>query len=376
MYALIMAGGVGSRLWPRSRKPTPKQLLNLTSERTMLQEAVARLEPLFEPQHTFVVTSAEYVPAMRHQVPALPAENYVIEPSGHGTAPCIGLAALYLRRLDPDAVMAVLTADHYIEKSDAFREALAAAGQIAREDYLVTLGIKPAFPSTGYGYILRDQKLTEVGNLESYRVKRFTEKPDLPTARKFVASGRYYWNSGMFVWRVAEIMAEFQRQMPALFAQLTEIDRAIGTPQEKDVLTRVWAEVENQTIDYGIMEGARNVAVIPVENQTIDYGIMEGARNVAVIPVDIGWSDVGSWATLLDILPGDESGNVVTGQHLGIDTRRTLVYSPHRLVATVGLEDMIVVDTGDALLVCSKERAQDVKKIVDALKAQGSESLL
>ncbi|MFZ5918657.1 MAG: mannose-1-phosphate guanylyltransferase [Chloroflexota bacterium] len=355
MYALIMAGGVGSRLWPRSRKPTPKQLLNLTSERTMFQEAVARLEPLFEPPHAFVVTSAEYVPAMRHQVPALPAENYVIEPSGHGTAPCIGLAALYLRRLDPDAIMAVLTADHYIEKSDAFREALAAAGQIAREGYLVTLGIKPAFPSTGYGYILRDQKLTEVGNLESYRVKRFTEKPDLPTARKFVATGRYYWNSGMFVWRVAEIMAEFQRQMPALFAQLTEIDRAIGTPQEKDVLTRVWAEVENQTIDYGIMEGA---------------------RNVAVIPVDIGWSDVGSWATLLDILPGDESGNVVTGQHLGIDTRRTLVYSPHRLVATVGLEDMIVVDTGDALLVCSKERAQDVKKVVDALKAQGIESLL
>ena len=355
MYALIMAGGVGSRLWPRSRKQTPKQLLNLTSERTMFQEAVARLAPLFEPAQIFVVTSADYVPAMREQVPELPAENYIVEPSGHGTAPCIGLAALYLRRLDPEAVMAVLTADHFIQRWDAFREALRAAGYLARQGRLVTLGIKPTFPSTGYGYILRDERLADLGQLEAYRVKRFTEKPDLPTARKFLATGRYYWNSGMFIWRVADIMAEFRWQMPRLYEQLTEIDAAIGTPQERAVLERVWQDVENQTIDYGVMEGA---------------------RNVAVIPVDIGWSDVGSWATLLDILPGDGDGNVVTGHHLGIDTKHTLVYSPHRLVATVGLEDMIIVDAGDALLICPKDRAQDVKKIVDTLKAQGKDAYL
>jgi len=295
------------------------------------------------------------VPTMREQVPELPAENYVIEPSGHGTAPCIGLAALYLHRSDPGAVVAVLTADQFIEKTEAFRESLAAAGRLARRGCLVTLGIKPTFPSTGYGYILRGRALKDASGGEAYQVERFTEKPDLPTARKFLATGRYYWNSGMFIWQVADVMAEFERQMPELYQQLTEIDAAIGTAQETEVLERVWQDVESQTIDYGIMEGA---------------------RNVAVIPVDIGWSDVGSWATLLDILPGDEDGNVVTGPHLGIDTRRTLVYSPQRLVATVGLEEMIVVDSGDALLVCPKNRAQDVKKIVDALKAQGQDIYL
>ena len=355
MYALIMAGGVGSRLWPRSRKQTPKQLLNLTSEQTMFQEAVTRLDPLLKPEKIFVVTGTDYVSPMREQVPELPAQNYVVEPSGHGTAPCIGLAALYLRRLDPDAVMAVLTADHFIEKREDFRQALAAAGKLARQGRLVTLGIKPAFPSTGYGYILRDEKVTDFQEVEAYWVKRFTEKPDQPTARKFLATGRYYWNSGMFIWRVADIMVEFERQMPELYEQLSEIDSAIGTPQEKAVLERVWPDVENQTIDYGIMEGA---------------------RKVAVIPVDIGWSDVGSWATLLDILPGDENGNVVTGRHLSIDTRHTLIHSPHRLIATVGLEDMIVVDTGDALLICPQDRAQDVKKIVDWLKAQGGVNYL
>jgi mannose-1-phosphate guanylyltransferase len=355
LYALIMAGGVGSRLWPRSRKQTPKQLLNLTSERTMFQEAVTRLTSFLGPEQVFVVTSGGYVPAMQEQMPELPSENYIVEPSGHGTAPCIGLAALYLRRLDPEAVMAVLTADHFIARAEPFCQALVTAGRLARQGRLVTLGIKPGFPSTGYGYILRDEKLTDLEGVEAYRVKRFTEKPDLPTARKFLATERYYWNSGMFIWRVADIMAEFRWQMPRLYEQLIEIDEALDTSQGQKVLERVWQGVENQTIDYGIMEGA---------------------RNVAVIPVDIGWSDVGSWATLLDILSGDGDGNVVTGHHLGVDTKHTLVYSPHRLVATVGLEDMIVVDTGDALLVCPKDRAQDVKKVVEALRSRGEDAYL
>jgi mannose-1-phosphate guanylyltransferase len=355
MYALIMAGGVGSRLWPRSRQQMPKQLLNLTSERTLFQEAVARLAPLFKPGQIFVATGADYVPTMREQVPELPTKNYIVEPSGRGTAPCIGLAAIHMRRLDPDAVMTVVTADHFIKKWDGFRKSLVAASHLARLGQLVTLGIKPTFPSTGYGYILRDERLTDLENLQAYRVKRFTEKPDLATARKFLATERYYWNSGMFIWRVADIMAEFRRQMPRLHEQLTEIDAAAGTPRAKIVLERVWQDVENQTIDYGIMEGAQNVAVIPVE---------------------FDWSDVGSWATLLDILPGDEEGNVITGHHLGAGTKRTLVYSPHRLVTTIGLEDMIIVDTGDVLLVCPKDRAQDVKKIVDALMVRGESAYL
>ncbi len=214
MYALIMAGGVGTRLWPRSRKQTPKQLLNFISEKTMFQEAMARLEPLFKPAQIFVVTGGDYVPAMRQQVPELPAENYVVEPAGRGTAPCIGLSALYLRRLGHQAVMAVLTADHFIEKWAAFREALTAAGRLARQGYLVTLGIQPTFPATGYGYILRGDKLADPNSLEAYRVERFTEKPDLPTAREFLASGRYYWNSGMFIWRIADVMAELKRHSP------------------------------------------------------------------------------------------------------------------------------------------------------------------
>jgi len=355
VYALIMAGGVGSRLWPRSRKQTPKQLLNLTSERTMFQEAVARLAPLFEPAQIFVVTSADYVPAMREQVPELPAENYIVEPSGHGTAPCIGLAALYLRRLDPEAVMAVLTADHFIQRWDAFREALRAAGYLARQGRLVTLGIKPTFPSTGYGYILRDERLADLGQLEAYRVKRFTEKPDLPTARKFLATGRYYWNSGMFIWTIESILKAIEEHMPKLFKGLETIKDSLDTPREAQVTRQVFQKLESISIDYGVMEKA---------------------GNVVLVKADILWDDVGSWLAMERIHPKDDNGNVIIGKFEGIDSYNCIVINDGHLVATLGVSDLIVVTTPQATLICAKDTAQDVKKIVKKLADKKLEEYL
>jgi mannose-1-phosphate guanylyltransferase len=350
-----MAGGSGTRLWPRSRESRPKQLLNLLSDRTMLQEACQRIAPLVPDDRIFVVTGESYTDVVRQQVPQVPAGNIIGELEGHGTAPCIGLSALHLKRLDPEAVMAVLTADHYIEKADGLRRALEAAAQVAEEGHLVTLGIQPNHPSTGYGYIKRAEKLAQANRLDVYRVEKFTEKPDLPTAQAFMESGRYYWNSGMFIWKVSTILREFEKLMPKFHGQLMEIDAALGTAEERAVLERVWPQVENETIDYGIMERA---------------------EDVAVIPVDIGWSDVGDWTALSELLPADAEGNIVIGQHIGLDTESSLIYSPHRLVTTIGLEDMIVVDTADALLVCPRERAQEVRDLVRKLKETGKEEYL
>ena len=316
----------------------------------MLQEACQRITPLVPSDRILVATNAACTNAVRQQIPQVPTANIIGEPEGHGTAPCIGLSALYVRRLDPEAVMTVLTADHYIEKADELRRALGAAAQAAEEGYLVTLGIEPNRPATGYGYIERAEKLAQVSGYDVYWVEKFTEKPDLTTAQAFVESGRYYWNSGMFIWKVSTILREFKKLMPQLYAQLMEIDAALGTAEEQAVLERVWAEVENETIDYGIMERA---------------------EDVAVIPVNIGWSDVGSWATLFELLPADAEGNVVVGQHIGQDTKGCLIHGSRRLVATIGLEDMIVVDTEDALLVCPRERAQEVRDLVKKLKESG-----
>jgi mannose-1-phosphate guanylyltransferase len=321
----------------------------------MLQEACQRIAPLVPDDKIFVVTSEAYTDVVRQQIPQVPAANVIDELEGHGTAPCIGLSALYLKQLDPEAVMAVLTADHYIEKADELRRALAAATLVAEEGHLVTLGIQPNRPATGYGYIHRSEKLAQVSGHDVYRVEKFTEKPDQATAQAFVESGRYYWNSGMFIWKVSTILREFEKLMPQFYVQLMEIDAVLGTAEERAVLERVWPQVENETIDYGIMERA---------------------EDVAVIPVDIGWSDVGDWTALSELLPADEEGNVVVGQHVGLDTRGCLIHGSRRLVTTIGLEDMIVVDTADALLVCPKERAQEVRDLVKKLKEGGREEYL
>ncbi len=354
-YALIMAGGGGTRLWPLSRRSRPKQALALVGERTMFEHAVDRIASLFQPEEIFVVTGEEHLETLLLQAPELPRQNFLLEPVGQGTAPAIGLGAVHLRRRDPHAVMVVLTADHFIRDVEGFRRALMAAAQVAEKGHLVTLGITPSFPSTGFGYIQQGEQLYEVDGFAVFRALRFTEKPSPETAFQMVESGLYTWNSGMFIWRVDRIMDEFARQMPDLYDVLMQIDAVLGTPAYEPTLARLWPEL------------------VP---QSIDYGVMEGARDVVVIPVDIGWSDVGNWSSMREILPADADGNVVVGQHLGLETRNTIVFGGHRLIATIGLEDMIIVDTDDALLICPVEREQDVREIVRRLREMGRNGVL
>jgi mannose-1-phosphate guanylyltransferase len=349
LYALIMAGGVGTRLWPRSNRDHPKQFLRLTGDWTMIQDAQRRLLPLIAPEQVVVATNQEYVANVSEQLPAVPTINILGEPAGRGTAAAIGYAAIHLRQRAPEAVMAVVTADHVIQDTDRFRASLAAAATVAQDGWLVTLGIHPTYPETGYGYIERGAPLPAVDDFEVFEVARFTEKPDRQTAEQLVSSGRYTWNSGMFVWRVDRILAEIEQHMPELYAGLLRIEGALGNADAEAELREVWLSLPNQTIDYGIMEKAAKVAVLPVE---------------------FGWSDVGSWASVYDLLPRDELDNAVTGQHISPDSRGNLIYSPNRVVATLGLEDMVVIDTDDVLLICPRSRSQEVKLLVELSKAQ------
>ncbi|MEA3460097.1 MAG: sugar phosphate nucleotidyltransferase, partial [Chloroflexota bacterium] len=254
---------------------------------------------------------------------------------------------------DPEGVMAVLPADHFVAEGEEFRRVLLAAAQVAEEGHLVTLGIEPDRPATGYGYVCRGEFLTRIDGYDVYEVEKFTEKPDLATAQRFLRSRRCYWNSGIFVWKVLTILGKIEKLMPAFYSQLMEIEQALGTPEE-ETLERIWAQVEDETIDYGVMEHA---------------------EDVAVIPADIGWSDVGDWAALYELLSLDGEGNVIVGEHVGLDTKGCLVHSP-RLVATIGLEDMIIVDADDVVLICPKDRAQDVRRLVDKLKEMDEEEHL
>jgi mannose-1-phosphate guanylyltransferase len=353
-YAVIMAGGAGTRLWPLSRKSQPKQALKLIGERTMFQHAVDRLVPLFPMERIFVVASAAIADVLRPQVPGLPEENFILEPAGRDSAPAAGLAAIRLLAEDPEAIMAMVTADHFIVDSEQFRAVLSAAAEVAADGTIVTLGIRPAFPATGYGYVAAGEAQTIVDGFRVYRAAGFTEKPDRATAIRFVEDGRYSWNSGMFIWRADRLMAEYRSQLPDLHNSLVRLAKVRGAPDEEDVLRTEW-------------EGIRRIS--------IDYGIMEHAQNVAVIPAELGWSDIGSWASLLDILEGDEAGNVFAAPVAALDTKRTLIRSESgegRLIVAIGLEDLIVVDTPDVLLVCPRSRAEQVREIVRRLESAGA----
>ena len=355
-YALIMAGGGGTRLWPLSRADRPKQMLKLLGDRSMFEMAVDRLKLLFPPERIFVVTNAAYARLLGAQCPELPAENFILEPEPRNTAPAIGLAAVMLQRRDPQATMVCVTADHFIGQELRFRDLLVAGAEVAAQDQLVTLGIQPTFSSTGYGYIQRGQALGQAGAFAYYRALRFKEKPNAPEAEAMVADGLHAWNSGMFVWRVARVMREFERQLPALYQVLTDI------AADPACLEAAWGRAPKISIDYGIMEGAA------------------AAGAVAVIPAEgLQWSDIGTWDALLQVLPPDAAGNVVVGaEHLAINSGGLLVHGSRaqkRLVATLGVSDLVVIDTEDALFICPRDRAQEVRAVVEALKQGRTEYL-
>ena len=359
-YAVIMAGGGGTRLWPLSRQNKPKQMVKLDGERTLFQIAVERLLGLFPAERILVVTSASQAEIFQVDTPIIPAENYVIEPSGRDTAAAIGLAAVALRQRDPSAVMAVVTADHFIEREGRFLHVLRAAYQVAQEDYLVTLGIQPTFPSTGFGYIQQGAYLGTFEDVIAFKAESFKEKPDEETARKFIETEDHSWNSGMFIWKVGNVLAEMERQMPELHQALSEITAAWGTDARQQTLEKVWNSLKKISIDFGIMEGAESVAVI-------------AARG-------LGWSDVGSWNAVHDVLTQSAEGNVVVaGDHIVMDTSGSLIYAngeKERLIVALGVEDLVIADMGNVLLVCSRTSAQDVRQIVNRLKEEGKTTYL
>ena len=351
VYAVIMAGGVGSRFWPRSRERHPKQLLEIVGEGTMIQNTVRRLNGFVDEKNVFVVTNKLQRAAIQKQLPNVPAENIIVEPVGRNTAPCIGLAALFVDRLDPKGIMVVLPADHLIANEAEFRRVLSTAAQVAQISAgLVTIGIQPTHPETGYGYIQAKDKSEEsvpVSIDGVYEVRTFAEKPNYATAVKFLESGDFYWNSGMFIWRVDVILKEIQRSLPELHGHLLNLQPSIGTPLFEENLDQA----------YGVIRGI-----------SIDYGVMEKAERVYVVKGDFGWNDLGSWDEVNRIAPKDENGNAHHGPVIAVNSKNTYVHTADKLIGIVGLEDVIVINTPDAILVCKKGASQEVKEIVDHLK--------
>jgi mannose-1-phosphate guanylyltransferase len=356
LYALVMAGGSGTRFWPESRATRPKQLLSIVDERTMIQATVDRIAPLIPSERTMVVCGSAHGMETRKQLQQIAQEMILLEPRGRNTAPCIALGAYKLAQRDPEAVMVVLPADHIIRKEREFLRLLGIAAKVAAAGTgLVTLGIVPDRPETGYGYIERGEVIVTVDSQPVYRVRRFVEKPDLERAKEYVAEGKHFWNSGMFVWKVSEIIRAFVQHLPKVAQALTKISPAFGTPEEAKAIRDA----------YEVLESV-----------SIDYGIMEKADNVVVIPAGIDWNDVGSWNALEQIWKRDENDNAVRGEFLSLESRSCIVSSTHKMTVLVGVEDLIVVDTPDALMVCRKDRAQDVRKIHELLDIRGHKELL
>ncbi len=358
-YAVIMAGGGGTRLWPWSRKGQTKQMLRIVGERSMFQITIDRIRNLISTDNMMVITTADQAEKLEKQADEIAHENYILEPMPRGTASVVGMAAIQLLSRNKDAVMAILTADHYIRNVEYFRSLLETAFMEAEKGHLVTLGIEPTFPSTGMGYIEQGELIESEGGNPVHKVIRFCEKPDHDTAEAFLSSGNYSWNSGMFIWRADRILDEIKKDLPELYDKLIEIYPTIGTKAYDEKVSEIWPTIYPQTIDYGVMEKADDVVVLPAKG--------------------LGWNDIGSWESIYDVLDEDENGNIhINCRSLHLDSNGVLSCSENKdkMIITVGMKDVVVVETDKAVMVCPKKDTQRVKEIVQYLKDNGLELYL
>jgi len=350
MYIVLMAGGVGSRFWPRSRFKKPKQMLELLGEQSMLQMTYERIKPLTSADKILVITNVELADSVKEQLPEIPHDNIIAEPFGKNTAPCIGLAAAIVqKRESEDQVMVVLPADHLINDHETFRNTIKTAAEYASaRECLITIGIKPTYPETGYGYIQRGPEITRKAGKPLYKVKTFAEKPNLETARRFVESGDFLWNSGMFIWSTNLIVEQFKEYEPDIYHGIEQMRAAVGTPAFDETVSDVYSKIPSVSVDYAIMEVT---------------------RNVCILESDFVWNDVGSWEAAYNISEKDKQGNALFSRDSClVDARNNFFYVKDKLVAAVGVDDLVVVETDDALLICKKEQSQRVKEIVDNLR--------
>lgn len=348
MIAVIMAGGVGSRFWPRSRVKRPKQLLDIVSDESMLRVTFDRLKYVTDSSKIYVVAGPGLAEAIKAEIPEMPGENLIIEPSGKNTAPAIGLVAATLKAGYEDEVMGVFSADHLIEDLDAFAQDVRAGEEYAKQnDALITFGIQPDHPATGYGYIQID-RTNPTASQNIYKVLRFTEKPELETAQHMLESGEYLWNSGMFMWRTSSILKAIKNHMPELSEAIEIIGDSVSEEDFPSILERNWNAIEGESIDYGVMEQA---------------------DNVFAISASFDWNDVGSWDALYDLSEKDAAGNVLQGDVQIIDVKNSLVHSKDLRIAAVGVEDLLIIKSGNALLIVNRRESQRVKEVVNALKS-------
>lgn len=362
-HAVILAGGRGTRFWPRSRTRAPKQLLNIVGKKTMLGQTVERWLPLIPADRMWTVTNAEQAAEVRRQMPAKARRRVLTEPLGRNTAAAIALAALHVRHAaGGDALLAVLPADHFIANSAKYREIVRAALDAAREPgRMVVLGIPPARPETGFGYIERMGGPLDAKDFPVFAVRRFTEKPALEEAQRYIDSGNYHWNAGMFFWRVSTFLDNLKHFLPKTHDALEKLSEFIGTRQYERKLRAIYPDLENISVDYAILEPATREG---------------GTPSVFVIPAEIGWSDIGSWATVYELLANQPGENVTDYPAHFLDAEGNFIWSPEKFAAVIGVRDLIVVETPDALLLCPRDRAQDVGKVVKWLEAQGKKKLL
>lgn len=353
-YAIIMAGGGGTRFWPLSRQDMPKQLLNLSGSDVMINETIKRIQQTIDIDKIFIVTNSKQAEIMKNIVLSeFPKENILIEPAMKNTAACILYGAMYIMEKHGDGILSVFPSDHYVTQNEKFISTIEKAIDIVdNTDKIVTIGIEPTFPSTGYGYIKKEKELF---HKEAYKVDLFVEKPNFEKAKAYIKTGDYYWNSGMFVWKTSVVLDLFKRFLPKIYNKLEPLTGKLLTIEGTEALESIY-----KTLD----------------SISIDYGIMERTDDALVIPGDFGWNDVGSWDSLGAVFPLDSNGNIVKNEHVGVDTKGCIIYGDKKLIATVDINNLIVVDTDDAILICSKDKAQNVKDIVDILKELGKVELL